>query len=147
MAGFTVKVTPPNLKGIPAKLSARVNKRKNKAMTAVALAGVTMIEKRTAKGKSYTGSPFKKYTPEYAEYRAAAGRNATPNLEFTGQMLGSLTAKANKRKGIIFFARASEGKKAAFNNRSRPFMGFTKGETSDLAAIYKRKLMPKGWNK
>lgn len=147
MAGFEVKVTPPDLKSIPKKFSDRINQRKIKAMTATVLSGITIIEKRTAKGMSYTGAPFKKYTASYAAYRSAAGRNTTPNLEFTGQMLGALTPKANKRQGIIFFSRAAEAAKAAKNNRTRPFMGFGKSEQRQLSEIYKSQLMPKGWNK
>ena len=149
MAGMEVKITtkPRDLRSIPRKLRSKADKNKKRAMKRVVLQGVTMIEQRTAEGKGFKGGRFKKYTPEYALFRSQAGRGTLPNLEFTGRMLSSLTQKATKKKGIIFFSQASEAKKAAGNNQTRPFMGFSVKEREELSDVYRRSLMPKNWNK
>ena len=68
------------------------------------------------------------------------GRSSVPDLEFTGQMMSSMTTKADSRKAEIFFARATESKKAAMNNKTRPFFGFSKREEKQLGEILFRAL-------
>lgn len=149
MAGMDVKITtsPRDLRSIPRKLRTKADKNKKRAMQRVVLQGVTIIEQRTAKGQGFKGGRFKKYTPEYALIRAQKGLTLTPNLSFNNNMLPSLTQTAGKSKGVIFFSRPKEARKAAFNNQTRPFMGFTRDERGELADVYRATLMPKNWNK
>lgn len=149
MAGMDVKITtrPLDLRSIPRRLRAKLDKNKKRAMQRVVLQGVSIIEQRTAKGQGFKGGRFRPYTPEYALFRSQSGRGTTPNLEFTGRMLSALTQTADKRKGVIFFSRANEARKAAFNNQTRPFMGFTRDERVELSDVYRGTLMPKNWNK
>ena len=148
MGGMDVKITtsPRDLRSIPRKLRTKADKNKKRAMQRVVLQGVTIIEQRTAKGQGFKGR-FRKYSPEYALLRAEKGLTLTPNLSFNNNMMPSLTQTATKSKGVIFFSRPDEARKAAFNNQTRPFMGFTRDERSELSDVYRATLMPKNWNK
>ena len=109
------------------------------ALSLTAQAGVNIIEDRTRKGVGYKGA-FESYSPEYAAFRASRGRGTTVDLQFTGQMLGSITTKANSKQAEIFFSKASESKKAAMNNKSRPFFGFNRSEKKQLSKVFFRAL-------
>lgn len=113
-----------------------IDKAMQRALSITAQEGVNIIEKRTARGIGFKGGQFEPYTPEYARYRRQNRRGVKPNLEFTGEMLGSMTTKANRREANIFFTRATESKKAAMNNKTRPFFGFNKKEKQQLTDIF-----------
>ena len=117
------------------ELSASVKR----ALSIAAQQGINIIEGRTDRGIGYKGA-FESYTPEYAVFRSDRGRGTTPDLAFTGQMLGSMTSKATSRQAEIFFTRAAEAKKAAMNNKTRPFFGFNRKEQKQLGEIFFRAL-------
>jgi len=106
------------------------------ALSITAQVGINIIEDRTSKGKGFKSGKFKKYTPIYAAFRASRGRNTTPDLQFTGQMLSSITSRASNRQAEIFFSRATESKKAAMNNKTRPFFGFSGKEQKELSDVF-----------
>jgi len=118
------------------ELSASVKK----ALSITAQVGINIIEARTSKGVGFKGGKFKKYTPLYAAFRASRGRSTSPDLQFTGQMLGSMTSRASSRQADIFFSRATESKKAAMNNIKRPFFGFNNREEKQLGEVFFRAL-------
>lgn len=109
-----------------------------KGLSRIAQMGIGIIQDRTEDGIGYKDGAFKPYSPSYAAFRASRGRGQRPNLFFTGQMLGSMTSKANHRRAEIFFARASESKKAAFNNKTRPFFGFSREGERKLLKEFER---------
>ena len=113
------------------ELSASVKR----ALLITAQEGVNVIQDRTAKGVGYKGM-FASYTPEYALFRAGKGRGTKPDLNFTGQMLGSMSVRANSKQAEIFFSRATESKKAAMNDKKRPFFGFNDQEEKQLGKIF-----------
>ena len=110
------------------------------ALSVTAQAGVNIIEDRTAKGQGYKGGMFPDYSPKYSAFRTANGRGVIPDLQFTGQMLGSMTTRANSKQAEIFFARATESKKAAMNDKTRPFFGFNRQEEKQLGKVFFRAL-------
>ena len=118
------------------ELSASVKK----ALSITAQVGINIIEARTSKGVGFEGGKFKKYTPLYAAFRVSRGRSANPDLQFTGQMLGSMTSRSSSRQADIFFSRATESKKAAMNNIKRPFFGFNNREEKQLGEAFFRAL-------
>jgi len=118
------------------ELSASVKR----ALSITAQVGINIIEARTSKGVGFKGGKFKKYTPLYAAFRASRGRSTSPDLQFTGQMLGSMTSRASSRQADIFFSRATESKKAAMNNIKRPFFGFNNREEKQLGEVFFRAL-------
>lgn len=111
-----------------------------KALLITGLKGIEIIEDRTSKGKSFKGSFFKKYDAKYAAYRLARGRSTKPNLEFTGKMLGSISVVSTSKQAEIYFTRATEAKKAAMNQKKRPFFGFSRNEQKTLGKVFERYL-------
>mgnify|MGYP003624657118 CR=1 FL=1 len=105
------------------------------ALSITAQVGINIIEARTSKGVGFKGK-FKAYTPIYAAFRQSRGRSAKPDLQFTGQMLGSMTSRTTSKQAEIFFSRATESKKAAMNNIKRPFFGFNKKEQEKLGEVF-----------
>ena len=47
-----------------------------------------------------------------------------------------MTTKANGKQAEIFFSRATESKKAAMNNKTRPFFGFSRKEQQRLSEVF-----------
>jgi len=87
------------------------------------------IKDRTRQGKSVKGGGFKPYSKNYRKVRAKRGASLTPNLFFSGQMLGNMSfKKLSSTKGQVFFPRRSENIKAFFNDESRPFFSVNKQE-------------------
>ena len=107
-----------------------------KALSITAQAGINIIEARISKGKGFKGGSFKKYTPLYAAFRNSRGRGTRPDLQFTGQMLSAMTSRASQSQAEIFFSRATESKKAAMNNKTRPFFGFSAKEQKQLGEVF-----------
>lgn len=122
------------------KKGKNVGARLKKALSITAQKGVNIIENRTADGVGYKDGAFKKYSEKYEAFRESRGRSDKPDLNFTGKMLGSMTTKANRREANIFFTRAAEAKKAAMNNKTRPFFGFSKSEEKQLGKVFFRYL-------
>ena len=118
-----------------------LSKSVEKALSITAQAGVNIILDRTKKGQGYKGGTFKGYSTignsgGYAAFRAKKGRGSTPDLNFTGKMLGAMTTKANSKQAEIFFRGATESGKAAMNNKTRPFFGFSSKEETKLGEVF-----------
>lgn len=124
------------------EISRRLNKRGKelsasvkRALLITAQEGINIIEERTRKGQGYKGA-FASYTPEYAAFREIADRGSTPDLQFTGQMLGSMAARSDRTQAEIFFTSATESAKASGNNKKRPFFGFNRSEENELSKVF-----------
>ncbi len=115
-----------------------VKKSLKRALSITAQEGINIIESRTESGVGYKGGRFKPYTEKYKAFRRKKGRGKDVDLEFTGHMLGSMTSKATDKKATIFFTRGEEAKKAAMNNKTRPFFGFNRKEERQLAKVFFR---------
>ena len=116
-----------------------------RALSITAQSGINIIEARTSKGDGFKGGKFEGYSTKgknggYAGFRERKGRGLTPDLQFTGQMLSSMTSRASSKQAEIFFTRATESKKAAMNNKSRPFFGFSRKEEKQLGEVFFRAL-------
>jgi len=137
---FSVKTNAKEVSKRIGKKGKELSRSVRRALSITAQTGVGIIEGRTAKGKGFKGGGFKKYNPTYAAFRKKKGRGTKPNLEFTGTMLGSMTTKANSKQAQIFFTRGTEADKAAGNNKSRPFFGFSRKEEKQLGQVFFRNL-------
>jgi len=113
-----------------------LDKAMQRALSITAQEGINIIEKRTERGVGFKGGEFEPYTDKYAKYRKDNRRGTKPNLEFSGKMLGDMSTKANRREANIFFLRATEAKKAAMNNKTRPFFGFNRKEKQKLTDVF-----------
>ncbi len=112
----------------------------NELMTKVATNAKAIIVTRTLKGESVNGGAFKEYSPEYKNQRAKKGRSLTPNLSWSGRMLSSITHKIlSKTKVMLTFSRGEEGKKAYFNDQTRPFFSLNQQE---MATINEKVIKP-----
>lgn len=118
------------------------------ALMKTAQFGTQVILDRTEKGKGING-PFKPYSPFYAKAknkgwprtmsRPSFGGDASGivNLMVTGKMLSSIQQKLDGQSSVkIYFARATEAKKAAFNDQRRPFFGFNVSEKQRLQTFF-----------
>ena len=93
-----------------------------------------LIRKRVSMGKTVTGAAMKPYSAKWLKKRVAAGRGKTPDLTFTGRMMGNLDgAYDSPGKGHVGFTRDIENSKAAGNDNLRPFMGME--QESELARV------------
>jgi hypothetical protein len=109
-----------------------------KALSITAQSGINIIQERTSKGMGYKDGKFKPYTEQYAAYRVKKGRGTLPNLEFERQMMSSITSRADSEKAVIFFRGAENSRKAAMNEKKRPFFGFSRQEERKLSKIFFR---------
>jgi len=140
VVAFTVKVTPQSLKSIPKELAQKYSKNQKPAMAATVLQAQTIIKKRTSAGVDVNGKAFAPYSNAYSAFRSKSGRSTTPDLMFSGRMMASMKATASSRRGVLFFSRAEESKKAAFNNRTRKFFDLSKKELERLQNVYFKRL-------
>lgn len=136
-----VGIDPKDPSSIIEKIRGKIKRNKTKALSVTAQYGINLILDRTEKGYSWKGGSFKSYTPQYAAFRSQRGRGTSPNLFFSGNMLGSMTHEVRRDEAIIFFARAEEAAKASGNNRSRPFFNFNDQERRKLSQIFRRRLL------
>ena len=132
---LNTKAITSRLKQIEREMPSQIDN----ALYATAQYGENIILNRTKKGQGISGM-FARYTPKYAEFRRSKGRGNTVDLNFTGMMLGSMTASKGRGYAEIGFSRATESKKAYFNNQRRPFFGFNASERRKLIEFMKKRL-------
>jgi hypothetical protein len=132
------------------KTKAEIRAIVEKSLMKTAQYGTQIILDRTEKGVGYLGK-FAPYSPAYRKAKAA-GWKATPrrrgfggdssgvvNLNVSGSMLSSIQQRALNQDTVqIYFGRATEAKKAAFNNERRPFFGFNDKEQEALSKFFFR---------
>lgn len=132
------------------KSKAEIQALVEKSLLKTAQYGTQIILDRTEKGVGYLG-PFAPYSPAYRKAKAA-GWKATPkrrgfggdssgvvNLSVHGTMLSSIQQRAlSQNTARIYFGRATEAKKAAFNDERRPFFGFSSKEQDTLSRFFQR---------
>lgn len=114
----------------------QVQAKMKRGLSRAAQQGIVIIQDRMDKGKEIEGSKFKPYTEKYAAFRKKEGKQPFPNLQFTRGMRNAMTTKASRKKAEIFFTTGDEAKKAAFNDKSRPFFGFNNDEEDTLGKIF-----------
>ncbi len=135
---FTIR---DNLKLIKLTLNGDEPKKAIKdALLRTGQKGANLILNRTAKSRGIQDAPFKAYSESYAKWRAKRGKTRKPTLFNKGQMLSAIRAKASSEKATIFFSSAAESKKAAFNQKTRPFFGFSRKDKGELAKFFIRNL-------
>lgn len=116
----------------------KLRQRTKQGLSRIAQIGINIIQDRTGDGVGYKDGAFKPYSESYAAFRRKKDRTLTPNLTMSGNMLAAMTSKADHRKAEIFFRGAKESKKAAFNNQTRPFFGFSRDEQTKLLTAFER---------
>ena len=146
MSGLAVKVKfqPRDVSKIPKKMRKELLAKRRLALLKTAQVGVSIITDRTAKGDGYKGA-FEPYKKSYAIWKTkpvnqgGGGHTSTmPNLSLTGDMLGAMITKANPKQAVIFFSNPKDAKKAAMNDKTRPFFGFNRAEKKRLGKAFTR---------
>ena len=135
------------------KTQLEMNRLISKTLMKTAQYGTQIILDRTAKGVGYEGK-FTAYSPAYRKAkaegwnRAGSGRRSfggdksgIVNLTVHGEMLSSIQQRSLGANVVeIFFGRATEAKKAAFNNQKRKFFGFNQSEVGQLNKFFLKEL-------
>jgi len=146
MSGLAVKVRfqPKDVSKIPKKMRKELLAKRRLALLKTAQVGVSIITDRTAKGDGYKGA-FEPYKKSYAIWKTkpvnqgGGGHTSTmPNLNLTGFMLKAMITKANPKQAVIFFSNPKDAKKAAMNDKTRPFFGFNRAEKKRLGKAFTR---------
>lgn len=148
---FNVQIKPKDIAKRVQKRGRALRNSIKLALSRTAQQGIVIIEDNIDEGKGYKG-PFKKYSTGYAkakkegwprtkDRRSFSGDpSGDVNLTVSGLMRGALTTKANSSRAEIFFSNANANKKAAFNNKTRPFMGFNRRDEKRLRNVFERNL-------
>ena len=98
------------------------------------------ILNRTSRGVGLRGA-FKQYSPDYREFRNSQGRGTKPDLNFSGRMLSNLDVERKGRnKVIVGFKRKEERLKAEQNQKTRPFIGVTSSEQTEVVKSFVKQL-------
>lgn len=111
---------------------------------------VSIIKRRTARGKDVEGHNFKPYTEQYKRFKQRRGRTGAVDLRLSGHMMNSLTSTVKKiRDGLegLIFLRPSRGRrgvsavdKARGNlENGRRFIGLNPKEIDRIAKALTKK--------
>ena len=137
MITVSIDTKPRDLRKMVDKLGRTFTKNHKRAMRRAAAEGLNRIQKRTSQGIDVNGQPFEGYTDTYAAFRKKKGRPVDKvTLIFTGRMRKSMQSGLRGQDGYIFFDSRAESKKAAMNNRKRPFFGLNKSDTRAIRDVY-----------
>lgn len=121
------------------------------ALYETAQVGAAIILDRTEKGQGIKGA-FAPYSARYAKekregwpkdkYRSSFSGDPSGivNLNVTGEMTDSMIPIKGRGFAKIKFSKPSAAKKAFFNNKKRPFFGFSRGERQRLVNYLKKRL-------
>ena len=134
------------------KTQLEMNRLISKTLMKTAIYGTQIIEDRTKKGVGYLGK-FAPYSPAYRKAKSSGWEATKKRRKFSGdksgivnltlhdEMLSSMTQRTLGSNVVeIFFGRAPEAKKAAFNNEKRKFFGFNAGEQDKLSKFFYKEL-------
>jgi hypothetical protein len=136
-----IKIDDTQIKAFLKGYSRELSQDVDRSLSRTAQVGINMILDRTHKGTGYTGK-FPDYSDTYKAFKSQKVGSGSPtvDLTLTGSMLSSMTSETKNGVATLFFSRASEAKKAKFNDRLRPFFGFNQSEVKRLASFFKKDL-------
>ena len=157
--GLQVTIKPRDLAKITKQEQRDIKRGIDRAIGRVGSLGKQVILQRTEKGRGIDG-PFPSYSGSltkgfwkgdkdkrgsgylaYRKYELEKVKPSKVNLNATGQMLRSMQVRqVNSRTAEIYFDNPEAAKKAAFNDRTRPFFGFNQKEEDRLVALFRREI-------
>ena len=139
MVTVNLQVNVTAVKGALDKIKRKVPSASAKGIARASVFIQNAIKDRTRQGKSVNGGGFKRYSKGYAKKRAERGASTTPNLFFSGQMLGNMSfKKLSPTKGQVFFPNRTQNIKAFFNDQSRPFFSVNRVEEDKAVEIFRK---------
>jgi hypothetical protein len=96
-----------------------------------------LIKQRTSRGINADGNSFPPYTEAYKTFRQQAGRQTQyPDLNFSGQMLSSITQRSEPSFAIIYFANKFQNTKAVGNQTKRKFFAIGAREIQPAMNVF-----------
>ena len=120
-------------------LQNKMPRSQTKSLLHTALRQKEIITKRTDKGQGVEGK-FKKYTPEYAEFKKSIGQGSTPNLQVSNFMLSNIAVKSKGNKATVFFRNNKANELAFYNDKTRPFFSVNNKEEKILQKNFEEQL-------
>jgi len=139
MVTVNLEVNVTAVKGALDKIKRKVPSATAKGIAVASTFIQNAIKDRTRQGKSVNGGGFKRYSKSYAKQRAKRGASTTPNLFFSGQMLGNMSfKKLSSTKGQVFFPNRTQNIKAFFNDKTRPFFSVNRSEEDKAIKIFRK---------
>lgn len=139
MVTVNMRIEVSAVKGALDKVKRKIPSASAKGIARAGIFIENAIKDRTRQGTSVNGGGFKKYSKGYAKVRAKRGATLTPNLFFTGQMLGNMSfKKLSSTKGQVFFPNRTQNIKAFFNDQSRPFFSVNRQEEDKAVDIFRK---------
>lgn len=146
-----ISLSTKALKDRLAKIERELPNELDTALFATAQMGEAIILDRTEKGQGIKGA-FAPYSILYAKAKRegwpktrnrsafSGDPSGVVNLNVTGEMTSSMVAKKGRGYAEIKFSKPSAARKAYFNNKTRPFFGFSRGERQRLVNYFKKRL-------
>ena len=143
--GLSITIKPRDLAKIAKQEERDIKRGIDKAIGRVGSLGKQIILKRTKDGVGFDGpwrAPFNKYSKGYLKFLESKGYPEDPiDLYASGQMIRSMQVRRkNSRTAEIYFDNPEAAKKAAFNNKTRPFFGFSDKEEDRLVALFRKEM-------
>ena len=137
MITVSIDTKPRDLRKMVQKLGRTFTHNHKRAMRRAAAEGLNRIQKRTSLGLDIHEQPCRPYSEAYKGFRKSKGRQVDKvKLIFTGRMRKSMQSGLRGQDGLIYFDSRAESKKAAQNNRKRPFFGLNKTDRQAIRDVY-----------
>ena len=139
MVTVSLQIDVSVVKGALDQIKRKIPSASSKGIAVASTFIQNAIKDRTRKGRSVKGGGFKPYSKSYKKVRAKRGATLTPNLFFSGQMLGNMSfKKLSSTKGQVFFPNRTQNIKAFFNDQTRPFFSVNKKEEDRAVEIFRK---------
>ena len=116
-----------------------IKSKTQKGLAKASAHGVFAIRRHTEKHMGVSSGDvrlFKPYSPSYKKARRKAGRGIKPDLNWSGEMLGSMKFRVRGDNAILFFGRRREAEKAIWNQKTRPFFDLSTKERNKARAVF-----------
>lgn len=139
MVDVTINIEVSAVKGALNQIQRKIPFASKRGMAKASTFIQNAIKKRTEKGQSVNGGAFKPYSRQYRKVRAKRGASTTPNLFFSGQMLGNMTFKVlGRNRSKVFFPNTTQNTKAFFNDKTRPFFDVNNKEEDRAIEVFRK---------
>ena len=98
------------------------------------------IKDRTVKKQvDYKGTPFKKYTKDYALMKGVSRSDVDlMGINAGTRMMNNMKTYAKEKESVIYFGDAKKNKLAYKNNKYRKFFEFSNGDEKKIIKMYEK---------
>jgi phage gpG-like protein len=143
VADVQIKTNTIDVSNYLKKITLQMPSNIQKGLAQASAFGIQQVTEKTQKGQMPDGGRFRPYSKRAKKDRAKRGRQISfVDLTDTGRMFRSLTSKITKSKGILFFRRQEENKKAFFHDKGigrlpqRPFFAIGRRDEDKIRKIF-----------